>query len=35
VGVLADAVLAASDEEDDDLVATASKSLRDFLRSYV
>lgn len=35
VGVLADAVLAASDEEDVDAVAAASKSLRDFLRTYV
>lgn len=35
VGQLADAVLAASDEDDEDMVAAASKSLRDFLRSLV
>ena len=32
---LADAVLAASDEEDEEAVSTASRSLRDFLRPYV
>jgi len=35
VGALADAVLAASDEEDEDAVAAASKSLRDYLRPFV
>ena len=35
VGTMADAVLAASDEEDEAAVAETAKSLRDFLRTYV
>jgi len=35
VGALADAVLTASDDEDDEAVAESSRALRDFLRTFV
>jgi hypothetical protein len=35
VGNLADAVLAASDDEDEGAVAESSRALRDFLRTFV
>ncbi len=35
VGALSDAVLTASDDEDEDAVAASSRALRDFLRTFV